>query len=126
MAAIRGFIVTMEVLNSDSKLIGERSSQILATSQDTTSRVEDVAWEADSVTHHIEAVANATYDMRLAIAEISENATKATSVATRAVELAAKRSGTVDVLSESANEIKGVIEAITSIAEQTNLLALNA
>ena len=64
--------------------------------------------------------------METGIRGISDNALRASSVASQAVELARSTDGTMRTLSESSMDIGKVIKLITSVAEQTNLLALNA
>ena len=73
-----------------------------------------------------EAVAAATEQMSRSIQEISGTTTAAVGLAGEGVAAAASATQRIVTLSESAEEIGGVVQLITDIAAQTNLLALNA
>jgi methyl-accepting chemotaxis protein len=96
----------------------------------TAERASASAHEASDATQQVSAnvavVAASSEEMGASIAEIAQNASEASTVATTALVNTRATSEAVGRLSESSNAIGEAIKTITSIATQTNLLALNA
>ena len=78
------------------------------------------------VSASVETVASASQEMGATIKQIAVNASDATTVANKAVQLAESTDVSIRQLADSSRGIGNVIKVINSIAEQTNLLALNA
>lgn len=81
---------------------------------------------ADATATRASAVAAASQQMDVTIADVAHSASSAVAVTDEAVRTASEASQAIVRLGESSAEISSVIGVITSIAEQTNLLALNA
>jgi len=75
---------------------------------------------------NVESVASAAEELNASIGDISQQASHAAGIASRAVDQARMTDTTVQGLAQSANRIGEVVGLINSIAAQTNLLALNA
>jgi methyl-accepting chemotaxis protein len=127
-------------LRSSFDQIGRRATQLTNSAHDLKSlgaTISSVASESTSRTSYasktsvrvsasVDTVASATQEMSASIKQIALNASDATSVANRAVELAENTDVSIRQLADSSRGIGEVIKVINSIAEQTNLLALNA
>jgi methyl-accepting chemotaxis protein len=74
----------------------------------------------------VQAVASAAEELSVAIGDINEQVSRATSIVATATSDAEATNGEIEKLAHSAQEIGAVVELIRSIADQTNLLALNA
>jgi methyl-accepting chemotaxis protein len=81
---------------------------------------------AEQASANVQAVAGATEELAGSIKEIGRQAARSSSIASDAVEEAARTNHTVQSLSEAAQKIGDVVHLIAEIASQTNLLALNA
>ncbi|WP_051196398.1 methyl-accepting chemotaxis protein, partial [Jonesia quinghaiensis] len=113
-------------LAAASEELSAGSTQVAAGAEETSAQAGVVAAAADQVTRNIQTVAAGAEEMGNAIREISQNASNAAQVASRAVSVSQTTAGTISDLGNGAREIGAVVNLITSIAEQTNLLALNA
>jgi methyl-accepting chemotaxis protein len=116
------------------------SRKLLANTEDTTRRADNVAASSEEMSVNLNSVAAAmeqsstnanmvaaaAEQMTGTINEIAENAEKARSISAEAVVQAGSASGKMKELGDAADKIGKVTEAITEISEQTNLLALNA
>ena len=89
-------------------------------------RADAASGAAGNASHAVDAVAAGAEQLSSSIREISEQVTKSTSIAHKAVEEAEATNARIQGLAQAANKIGEVVELITDIAEQTNLLALNA
>lgn len=92
----------------------------------TSTRAIHAASTGEDVSASVGSVAAAIEQMNSTIHEISGSASEASRIAADAVDAADRTSDTIVKLSNSSEEIGGVIKLIDSIAKQTNLLALNA
>ena len=92
----------------------------------TLKQAQTVAAASEEATTNVQTVASAAEEMSNSISEISHQVSESTTIASRAVNEAAKTNETVEGLSEAARRIGDVVQLISDIAEQTNLLALNA
>jgi PAS domain S-box-containing protein/MYXO-CTERM domain-containing protein len=81
---------------------------------------------AEQSSVNAQAVASATEEMSMSIAEISRRVADAATASRQASEEAALADRTIEELVEAANKIGEVVNLIKLIASQTNLLALNA
>jgi methyl-accepting chemotaxis protein len=115
-----------ETLAGASEELSTTSAQMRASADESSSQAGIVSGAAEQVSDGIRTVAAGTEEMSASIREIASNASSATAVAARAVDVAAGTSRTVADLGRASAEIGDVVKVISSIAEQTNLLALNA
>ena len=113
-------------LQSYSIQLGEASSQVNQNSVQTTSQTEQVLNASHMVSNNISSVAAAAEEISIAVRHIAKQASEASGVAGRAVEVANVTNVTIANLGTASQEIGSVIKTISSIAQQTNLLALNA
>lgn len=109
-----------------SQILMAASSQVSASTSETSAQAAVVAASAEQVSGNVQTVAAGAEQMSASIREIAQNAQEATAVAQTAATTADTTNVTITRLGESSKEIGDVIKTITSIAEQTNLLALNA
>ncbi len=85
-----------------------------------------VASAATQASANVQTVASATEEMTAASRSIGGQVTKASQMAGRAVDEAARTGLVIDGLAASAQKVGEVVQLINNIASQTNLLALNA
>ncbi|MCD0462121.1 methyl-accepting chemotaxis protein [Roseiconus lacunae] len=78
------------------------------------------------ISSSVSALASASKEMTISIADISENMNQASVVAANAVQESQETTCAIEHLLESNRKIENVIGIINGLAEQTNLLALNA
>lgn len=104
-----------------------RLVEVITSSADRTAqRSNVVASSSEQVSQNVVAVATAVEELDASVSEIAKSAVDAATVASGAVDDAARTNETVRRLGESSQEIGSVLETIASISEQTKLLALNA
>lgn len=123
---MRGVVQTADAAVHKSEILSAASSQVAASSAETSAQASVVATAAEQVSGNVQTVAAGAEQMSASIREIAQNAQEATAVAQTAATTADSTNVTISRLDESSKEIGDVIKTITSIAEQTNLLALNA
>ncbi|XBH22121.1 methyl-accepting chemotaxis protein [Jonesiaceae bacterium BS-20] len=123
---LRGVTQTADAAVHKSEILSAASSQVAASSAETSAQAAVVATAAEQVSGNVQTVAAGAEQMSASIREIAQNAQEATAVAQTAATTADSTNITISRLDESSKEIGDVIKTITSIAEQTNLLALNA
>ncbi|WP_417796518.1 methyl-accepting chemotaxis protein [Terasakiella pusilla] len=114
------------ILSDNMRDIREQAQSMNQKSQETLSETKEVSDASQIMTQDIALVASSTEELSASIAEISQQVTSSTEVASRAVDRSQVMNGSITRLESSAREIENVINLINSIAEQTNLLALNA
>ncbi|GAA2982208.1 methyl-accepting chemotaxis protein [Actinokineospora diospyrosa] len=102
------------------------SGMLAETAGDTSTEANSINETATEVSTMVTAMASASEQMRAAIDEITQNASRAADVATDGVRDTETANQAVAALGEATAEIGTVVKLISSIAEQTNLLALNA
>ena len=103
------------------------NSQALANAADRTSdRADGVSGAAAAATETVQSVAVGVEELGAAAREIARNASEATTVGRKAVELTLQADATIHRLGQATGEVSTVAAFIAGIAEQTNLLALNA
>jgi methyl-accepting chemotaxis protein len=124
--ALRQIGATTTTLAASSEQLGRVSDQMSASAEETSAQANVVSAASEQVSRNIQTVATGADEMGASIREIAKSTAEATSIAQRAVQLAAGTNQTVQKLGASSEEIGQVIKVITSIAQQTNLLALNA
>lgn len=117
---------TAETLGDNSNDLAGISSQMSATSEETSAQASGAAVAAEEVNANVQAVAAAAEEMSASISEIAKSTNGAAQIAIRAVKVAEETTEDVNRLGVNSQEIGNVIKSITAIAEQTNLLALNA
>ncbi|GAA3871953.1 hypothetical protein GCM10022243_41500 [Saccharothrix violaceirubra] len=111
---------------SASAQLGGVSRQLAENADDTSGRASEASASAEEVSRMAGAMASAAEELRAAIDEITQNASRAAEVAGAAARDVVAADDTVTRLVASTSEIGEVVKLISSIAEQTNLLALNA
>lgn len=105
----------------------ERIAETLNMSaQQATGESAAVASASEQATSNVQTVAVSAEELTASIGEISGQIARSASIAKEAAEAAESTNETIQVLSESAQQIGDVVTLINDIAEQTNLLALNA
>jgi methyl-accepting chemotaxis protein len=114
------------VVHAASDELGQRAAVLRNTSAVTVSRLTEAGNAAEEAGSNVTAVAGAAEEFAASIGEISQQATRSSAIANRAVAEADASNARVRELSEAAHRIGEVVSLITAIAEQTNLLALNA
>jgi len=97
-----------------------------ATAQQTQQQSSTVASATQEATANVQAVAGATEEMTASTKEIGQQVTRASQMASTAVEQARETKQAVGGLAKSSEKIGEVVKLIQAIAAQTNLLALNA
>ncbi len=137
---IKDITLGVGTLSSSSTELASVSNQLNMASNESASKAEAVAASAEEMSMNISSVsaameessantatvASSTEEMTATIGEIARSAEEARTVSEDAVKKSAATSHKMGELSESANKIGKITEAITEISEQTNLLALNA
>jgi methyl-accepting chemotaxis protein len=113
-------------LNDASTLMRETSGSLSAVSRQTNARVQGAERASGDASMNVQSVASASEELSASIDNISQQATHAAGIASRAVNHARETDGTVQGLAKSAARIGEVVGLINTIASQTNLLALNA
>ena len=132
--AIEGYIAAFEgqvreALEALGAAAGDMrtTSEKLSTTAETSSRqVKAAATASEEASSNVQTVAAASEELSASIAEISQQVSRAASIAGRAVDEAQQTDSTVQGLSAAALKIGEVVKLINDIAGQTNLLALNA
>ena len=105
----------------------ERIAQTLSmAAQQATGESAAVASASEQATSNVQTVAVSAEELTASIGEISGQIARSAKIAKEAAEAAESTNETIQVLSESAQQIGDVVTLINDIAEQTNLLALNA
>jgi methyl-accepting chemotaxis protein len=87
---------------------------------------EEARNTAEDASRHVAEAATAAGQVTASIAEVAQQALRATEVGDRALQATAKTSETIGALSATAARIGEVVDLVQRIAAQTNLLALNA
>ncbi|HYH40264.1 MAG TPA: methyl-accepting chemotaxis protein [Azospirillum sp.] len=113
-------------LSSAATSLHGRSAALAGDAAAATEQAEAAAGAAQDASVSVETAAQASEELRSAIAAISRQVESAAQTAARAVTETANTTGIVSGLVSAAEQIGAVVELINSIAGQTNLLALNA
>ncbi len=113
-------------LSSAATELQSSAQAMSATAEQTNQQSATVAAASAQASSNVETAAAAAEELSSSIGEIGRQVTQATTIASRAVDDAAKTNASVQGLSSSAQAIGDVVKLISEIAEQTNLLALNA
>ncbi len=103
-----------------------RSDSVANAAEEMSGNISSVAAGMEESTINTSMVASAAEEMTATINEIAQNADEAHKISEEAVTQAHNTSSKMNELSDAAQAISKVTEAITEISEQTNLLALNA
>jgi methyl-accepting chemotaxis protein len=116
----------LEALGGASGEMLSTSDGISKTAARSTEQVKAVASASEEASGNVQTVAASAEELSASIAEISQQVTRAATIANRAVEETSQTDGTVQGLAQAAVKIGEVVKLINDIAGQTNLLALNA
>src|SRR5712691_7321731 len=117
---------TLQQLRAASGQMRKTSTGLSTVSRQTNERVEVAQKASGDASMSVESVASAAEELSASINDISQQASHAAGIASRAVNQARETDGTVQGLAKSAGRIGEVVGLINTIAAQTNLLALNA
>jgi methyl-accepting chemotaxis protein len=104
----------------------ETSAVLSATAERTTRQSAAVAAATEQASANVQTVASATEELSASIGEISQQVTRSSTMAGKAVHEAEHTNGKVRDLVSASERIGEVVQLISGIAAQTNLLALNA
>ena len=118
-----------ELLESVKESVGAMRSTadaLLANSRQTSERAGGAVNAFEEASQNVNAVAAATNELSISIAEISDQLSQTTNVVRVAAVEAETTDGQVAGLAADADKIGEVVSLIRNIAAQTNLLALNA
>jgi methyl-accepting chemotaxis protein len=102
------------------------STTLSATAEQTSHQSTAVAAATEQASANVQTVATATEELSASISEISQQVTRSSTMASKAVHEAEQTNGKVRDLVSAAERIGEVVQLISGIAAQTNLLALNA
>ncbi len=122
-SVIKGIISTVA---SSATELQSSASTMASTAQETQQQSSTVAAATQQASANVQAVAGATEEMTASTKEIGQQVTKASQMASEAVDQARSTKETVGDLSQASEKIGEVVKLIQAIAGQTNLLALNA
>ena len=118
-------LATTEVAAAAREIL--RSANNMAMRQgDGTSGALDVASAADDMNMRLSTVGAAVEELSASIGEITEQASRSSTIAREGVEDVAKAGDQIKRLEQASREIAQVVGLINEIAAQTSLLALNA
>ncbi len=145
---------TVGRIASGARLLGERSGELAALSEEANASVHEAGGRADEVSAQMEGLAAGTEEINASVEEVAagaqSTAQKGTDIAGQVEEAqrigedgveavrrmvssidgiahdAQESAGAVKVLGERARQIQSFVSQIGGIADQTNLLALNA
>jgi methyl-accepting chemotaxis protein len=117
---------TLHQFGGASDQMRSTSTELSEVSRHTNERVEIARKASGDASTSVDSVAAAAQQLSSSIDDISQQASHAAGIASRAVDQARLTDGTVQGLAQSASRIGEVVGLINSIAAQTNLLALNA
>jgi methyl-accepting chemotaxis protein len=127
IAAFEGQVRTaLEALGSAAGQMRATSDNLSTTAATSRRQVNAVASASEQASQNVQTVAAASEELSSSIAEISQQVSRAATIAGRAVDEARETDQTVTGLSAAAQKIGEVVRLINDIAGQTNLLALNA
>ena len=116
----------LESLGGASEQMRATSERLAKTADDSSRQVNAARGASEEASSNVETVAAASEELSMSISEITQQVTRAATIAGRAVEETRETDGTVQGLAETAGRIGEVVRLISDIAGQTNLLALNA
>jgi methyl-accepting chemotaxis protein len=116
----------LSTLSSASTEMNATAETMSATAEETSRQTTVVSAAAEQTSTNVQTVASASEEMSSSIAEITRQVSHSSDIAKKAVDEAAKTTGTVQGLAQAAQTIGDVVNLINDIASQTNLLALNA
>jgi methyl-accepting chemotaxis protein len=117
---------TADQMSSGSTETQEKARRVSVAATEMSVNMDTISATTKEAATAINMLATSAEEMSATVSEIAQNAGKASSVSTDAVNKVAVTSRKVNELGTSALEISKVTEVITEISEQTNLLALNA
>lgn len=123
---IRQLIQQTEVLGSASQALASVGERIESTARRTADRTVEVGTGTKHIQESLESTARGATKVAENMNVVRESAEGGALRTKLAVDSAIKASETMMSLTNSSQEIGGVVKVISSIAEQTNLLALNA
>ncbi|HWK43543.1 MAG TPA: cache domain-containing protein [Stellaceae bacterium] len=116
----------MRDVSQGAKTVEEASERMSETARLALSRAETVAEGTLTASSNVQTVAAAAQQMAASIREISQQATLAQGIASKALDATNRSDTMVQSLDTNAREIGEIVKMISDIASQTNLLALNA
>ncbi|MEC9488282.1 MAG: methyl-accepting chemotaxis protein [Halanaerobium sp.] len=123
----------VERIIENAQLTSSTSQELAATSEETSASIEEVASSIQEFSATTEQISVNTQNMAEAASEVNnltdeglEFMGQTQSGLEEVLVSSAKSKETINSLNEATEEIKGIVEVISSIADQTSLLALNA
>jgi methyl-accepting chemotaxis protein len=118
--------LVLRSLSGSAEDLRATAGQLDGTVRRTADQAAAAAAGAGEASANVGAVAAASEELSVAIAEITRQVAAAASGTRRAVDDSRRSDAAVQGLTDAANEIGEVVKLINEIAGQTNLLALNA
>ncbi len=106
--------------------VRQSAESLTGVANTAVSESNETAKLTEQVGGYMQSVTSATDEMSSSIKEISLQVQQSAETAQEAVNRAKQTDQEISRLSQAAEDIGGVVQAISEIAEQTNLLALNA
>lgn len=116
----------VQSLASAATELGATAGSMTEAADRSSGRAEAVATAATQASGNVQTVAVAAEQLSSSVSEITRQVSRASSVATRAVEETRSTNESVRSLAEASVRIGEVVKLISGIASQTRLLALNA
>ncbi|MFZ4450704.1 methyl-accepting chemotaxis protein [Salibacterium aidingense] len=113
-------------VNETSDRITERTSEQLATYEETTSITETMRERMEQISRRLDQVSHSFQDIEKETNEGKEDVTSIGSTIRTLTNQAEETKDRIHALTEDAEKIREVVSIINDISEQTNLLALNA
>jgi len=107
-------------------IVQSKAGDMLAALEAVRAAFDETASAAEGSRTMNQAASQLSDQVMLAIAEISEQVARGSSLGREAVARAGASRTTIDALTKAANQIGDIVSVIDQIAAQTNLLALNA
>jgi hypothetical protein len=115
-----------DLLGSESSILRQRSSTLVAVAEEVSSAARQVQADAAGISERLAQMAGDTREMASSISEIGSQSIIADQLTGDASKQAGRTRDLVGALDASSRDIGNVVSLIGQIAEQTNMLALNA
>ena len=129
-----------EEMSSSAQQLSEGAQNQASTLEETSASVEELTASVEQVSEHAQSqttaveqsttsmdqVQKSVEEVSKTLSSVSEIATESVSKSREGAETVGKAVEAINLISESSDNIAGIVNVISDIADQTNLLALNA